>query len=437
MNLSGNQLEKIAQIDQVYSLAEKNKLSALGSNKTAIVLIGSSSIEGYLGNYDSVTLNQLNASGVNMSIPRMLASLVNSDKYEVYNCGVGGEGVPTLYARLGIIPMYNDTDFILPADTSEVVIARYSATTGGKYLKSLYDDSIVCPMEIFNDIDTFNANSFLNPVFINGIECTMKLKDINGIGVYQPGALSIQNNSGRDVFKNGIITLHRNVAATDGVALTIKAGSLITPYAAKLFKSRKVIHIHLVGANGGWYNSADYIAKIKKAVDCYGGSYIVLGYHTSGIFSGYSEGQISQFGISLPNSDAFRIDQKKEFGLNFIDLRKYLSERALFEYCAALNLKITYIAADCSSPNGTYYYTADDISHIPAAYTSYLQELSPASKNAAIFSDVYCMNNALPPTTLMADSVGFNPGSHMNYNGYSIVGKYLYNKLLQIGLITM
>lgn len=393
--------------------------------KTIICCWGSSSVEGYLGN----TLKYLgegdyveNAEG-SMSFPKMLASLVDAEKFEVWNCGIGGEGTPTILARMGAIPMYNDTEFVLPADGSFVDIARYDNKT---YLKSLFDDSIVVPNEAYAGAETYNARSVLNPVYINGIECTLDL--------YSPTGDAIVNNSGKDSFANGAFRIKRNNAVTTDI--TIPAGSVFTPNAAKLFQSRNVIHIYLIGANGGWYNWADFKAKMAKCIDWFGHKYLVLGYHTASIFNSYSAEQLSQFNILLPSVNDFRNHQKKEYGLKFLDLRYMMAKRWFADFADKFGLKIYYVSKNGAGTFNGNVYTADDISVIPAEYHKHLEEMPTVWKIYGIPSDIQCFNLEIPPTCLMADGTTQSySGQHCNYDGYKVMGSYVFEKLQELGWV--
>lgn len=393
-------------------------------DKTIICCWGSSSVEGYLGN----KIKYVNNGSYNvdaeskMSFPRRLSSLINNKKYEIWNCGVGGEGIPTILSRMGSLPMYNDTEFILPANGDWVDIARNDNQT---YLKSIFDDSIVVPNEAYNGNETYDAQSVLNPVYVNGIECTLEL--------YSPTEASIVNNSGKDVFNNGAFRIKRNV--TSSSSDTIPVGTVITPYAAKLFQSKNIIHIYLIGANGGWYNWEDFKVKVNKCIDWFGYKYIILGYHTKGMFNSYSENQTSKFNISIPSTDDFRNMEKKEYGLKFLDLRYLMSKRWFIDFAREYNLKIHYVSKSGAGQFNGNNYSADDISVIPSEYRDLLEEMPVEWKNNNLPSDIKCYNEEIPPTTLMADGSNQSSGQHCNFYGYEIMGHYIYNKLIELGYI--
>lgn len=399
--------------------------SSFNENKTIICCWGSSSVEGYLGN----TLKYLGVGAYSevaddsMSFPKMLASLVDSEKFEVWNCGIGGEGTPTILARMGAIPMYNDTEFVLPADGSFVDIARYDKNT---FLKSIFDDSIVVPNEAYSGADTYDARSVLNPVYVNGIECTLDL--------YSPTGDAIVNNSGNGVFTNGAFRLKRNKVATTDV--TIPVGTVFTPNAAKLFQSKNVIHIYLIGANGGWYNWEDFKNKMNKCIDWFGNKYLVLGYHTPSIFTGYSDDQLNQFNIDLPSVNDFRELQKKEYGLKFLDLRYMMAKRWFADFAEKFGLKIYYVSRNGTGTFNGNIYVADDISVIPNEYHKYLEEMPIEWKNYNLPSDIQCFNLEMPPTCLMADGTSRTySGQHCNFDGYKVMGSYVFEKLQELGWV--
>ncbi|MFI3239431.1 MAG: hypothetical protein R3Y22_02420 [Bacteroidales bacterium] len=397
-------------------------------DKLYICCWGSSSVEGYLGNYDKYVVDNghnltiPNTNNIKMSFPRMLATLTKDDGYEVWNCGVGGEGMPTIMARMGVINMYNDTEFVLPSDGSYVDIASYE---NGTFLKSKFDDSIVTPNESYDSEDSFEAHSILNPVIVSGVECTLDLYTLSD---------NVINNSGANAFKNGVIRLKRNIIG--GVNVNIPKGTEFIPYSTELFKSQDIVHIYLIGANGGWYSTTDFADKIDEAIKYYGDKYLILGYHTPNIFDNYSDEQKAQFNIDIPTADEFREFQRAEYGSHFLDLRYLISKCWFIDYAAKYDLTIKYVSENGAGVFNGYSYQADDISVIPEEYRYLLEEMPTEWKENNLPSDIQCYNLEIPPTTLMADpSSQTSSGQHCNYHGYVIMGHYIYDKLISLGYL--
>lgn len=413
--------------DSYASITQSISISDM-MDKLYICCWGSSSVEGDLGNYDKYvttsndTLIIENTNDIKMSFPRMIASLVRNDSYEVWNCGVGGEGMPTIMARMGVLPMYNDTEFVLPSDGKYVNIASYA---DGTFMKSIYDNSIVTPNESYEGEHTYDAQSALNPVIVNGIECTIDLYTATDY---------ITNNSGKDAFKNGIIRLKRE--PSDGADITIPKGTEFTPQAFELFKSKDIVHIYLIGANGGWYSTEDFITKMNIAIKYYGEKYLILGYHTTLMYDNYSDEQRAEFNINIPSADEFRESQKEVYGSKFLDLRNLLSKYWFIDYADKYNLTIKYISEEGAGIFNGYTYQADDISVIPEEYRYLLEEMPVEWKEVNSPSDIQCYNLEIPPTTLMADPRSqTSSGQHCNYHGYMIMGYYIYEKLIELGYI--
>lgn len=96
----------------------------------------------------------------NITYSIMMQKLLGS-KYKVTNCGVGGENINTIAARLGANVAYATEDFILPQDETPVQISTYDSK-----LNSAWGVQISPLLQ--------GEGNSVNPCYVQGIECTLK-----------------------------------------------------------------------------------------------------------------------------------------------------------------------------------------------------------------------------------------------------------------------
>jgi hypothetical protein len=217
-------------------------------------------------------------------------------KYKVVNCGVGGEGAANIPMRQGAMPMYNSLEFTLPSDTNNVPVGRYDNWFYDGFFKSTYDDQN-CSFLLQGEGRDYNT---INPCFVDGIECT----------------LSYVSESTSPT--KGQYYIRRNTA---GTARVIKVGTVVYTNAAKNL-NRKA-SVFFMGTNDGWVDTADLIARYKKMIEFanVGRKYVVIGFYGGTAVTNHSL-----------DKTAFEIMEKqfvKEFGLHYINLRKYAVEHGL------------------------------------------------------------------------------------------------------------
>lgn len=224
------------------------------------------------------------------------------NRAKVLNCGIGGDGIWQISARMGSIPPVNTFDFVLPALASDKVqvgsMVNYSYNG---FLKSSYDKTKNVLLLIQGETGRYETIKTVNPVYVDGIECT----------------LSINKTS------DGNYTwyLNRNINST--TARTIYAN---TPFYTNGARIRATACVIWMGTNesftGGVIDTEVYVDVIKRNIRYQGVSrYVVIGlYGGTGIS-----------GMTVPQLEALESRMQKEFGGHYIDLRKYVTTNALLD----------------------------------------------------------------------------------------------------------
>jgi hypothetical protein len=217
--------------------------------------------------------------------------------FNIINCGVGGESAVNIPARQGALPVYNSLNFTLPSDTSLVPVGRYDNFFYSGFFKSSYDDNSGGSMLLQGEGRDFNT---VNPCFVDNIECTMSYV-----------SESTTTTTGQYYIK-------RNVAGTSRV---INAGTKLFTNAAKNLKQGATVLF--MGTNDGWIDTADLIARYKKMVEFSGvrNNFVIIGIY----------GGAAKINKNLDKA-AFELIEKafsREFGLHYINLRKYAVEKGL------------------------------------------------------------------------------------------------------------
>lgn len=265
--------------------------------------------------------------------------------YTVYNCGVGGENSLMICAREGALAMYLENDVVLPYDGSAVKIG------------DINDSGIAMLNTLGAEVKTTllrqgEGKATINPCYIQDHKCKLlwtgsAWNDSNGtytLALLDTGLTeNITLKAKTPIFTNGMMQ-YRN------------------PYAA----------VFWIGQNGGWDTTDSttitntLVEQYKRMIEVCGTSnYVIVGLH-----SGTESSRSVLESVML-----------KEFGIHYINWRKYCVERAL---------------ADASiSP------TVDDISAIA--------------------------QGSCPPS-LRIDGV------HHNVIGYQLLGKQIMNRFRYMGV---
>lgn len=205
------------------------------------------------------------------------------EKYKVNNCGVGGENINTIAARLGANLAYANNDFVLPQDTSPVQIGDNSSK-----LKSSWG-GIMAPL-LQGD-----GNS-VNPCYVEGIECTLKW---TGSSYNDP---------------QGTYTLQRVSLGERAVNLTSKTPIIMS--GSKLYRNTKLA-VLWCWQNGGYNDDSDLIDKLDKMVTHLSTSnYVIVGLHSG----------------TASSREAQESALSKKFGDKFFNWRDYVSTNALYDF---------------------------------------------------------------------------------------------------------
>ncbi|MDR0505332.1 MAG: hypothetical protein LBH32_00730 [Dysgonamonadaceae bacterium] len=278
---------------------------------------------------DSLTAG---AGGEGTTYPSILQSLLGSD-FQVINCGVGGENSITIAARQGGIPMILTKSIELPADNSIVIIEERFPWI------SSWNGSFVYPL-------LQGGESTINNCIIDDVECIIGW---TGTAWNDPnGRYSIQRaNAG-----NAPVTLREK-----SIVYTSSMKQYIDMFA----------NVFFIGQNLGYANNADLVAQYKAMIGfskCK--NYVILG-----LTSGTKAERASLEELMT-----------REFGVNYINLREYLSTKGLS-----------------------------------------VAGLTPTQ------ADMEAMKEGKVPPSLLSGSV------HFNAKGYELIGNVIYNHLRYLGII--
>lgn len=227
---------------------------------------------------------------------RLYTLLVDNgyDNVRVNNYGHGGERIAEIAGRVGGVPIYLSEDITIPSNNNEVSLGTNTSPSGrvsGTKLKQLYSDSNGNDFQVY-----FTQTSHdTNPVYIDGIECTM----------------SIHDNA------NWI-----RKATADGNETILKANSLVYTNDNRLPN----VNIMYAGINDAASLTLErFIDNMKSCGEVNGGKYIVLG-STHSLFNNWSDVQ----GSTLTEKyNFYRRKCFEAFGNHFIDLYNDFFEHAL------------------------------------------------------------------------------------------------------------
>ena len=238
-----------------------------------------------------IVINSIKAKGYpdlslteksNITYSIMMQELLG-DKYNVTNCGVGGENINTIAARLGANLVYSINDFVLPADTTPVQIGTYNDK-----LKSSWGTTVAPLLQ-------GHGNS-VNPCYVQGIECILKWTGSNYDDI------------------NATYTLQRVSSGDRNVNFPAKTPIIFS--GSKYYRNTKLA-VLWCWQNGGYTNDTELIEKLDKMIAHLNTSkYILVGLH-SGTKSSREEQE------DLLTS---------KYGDKFFNWRQYASTNALYDF---------------------------------------------------------------------------------------------------------
>ena len=216
---------------QTYLLSEYNQ----NNNPLNIVIWG-----------NSITWGS-NATSSDKCYTAILRNLVKdyNKKYEVINCGVGGETCQSILVRQGAIGFYLDDDIVLPASSDEKIEVQRMTDyiNNRKFKNNIFRDDSYFMLLIQGESGRDNPEyKTVNPIMINDIECT----------------LSFEGDP-----KNGIWYLSRN-ESTDSTSI-INAGTFLYPSGTKIPTD---ILILAIGTNDGFMELVS-LAVLKAGTSKY------------------------------------------------------------------------------------------------------------------------------------------------------------------------
>jgi hypothetical protein len=218
--------------------------------------------------------------GFGTTYPNVLDSLLGDD-YQVINCGVGGENSLTIAARQGGIPMLLAHPVELPADNSKVIIGDRDHS-----LISSWNGWIVRPL-------LQGGEATVNNCIIDGVECI----------------LGWTGTAWNDL--DGRYTVQRLVSSDTSV--TLREKSVIFTSSMRQYRNL-FANVFFMGQNMGYADDADLASQYKAMIRFSGsGNFVIVGL-TSGTKS---------------ERTALETLMLKEFGVQYINLREYLSTQGL------------------------------------------------------------------------------------------------------------
>lgn len=231
--------------------------------------------------------------------PDILQGLLG-DSATVENNGVGGESTDTIIARTGAFTVYSPVNFVLNANHNvKTVIADGTGLylDANSFLRSMYDDYWVTPLLQMTP-------DYVNPVYINGIEC----------------AMSIVTKSGGNPQISTDNTWYINRVADGAEDIIIKTGTSIS-FGANVPDSETTL-VAWIGTNGGYYDATTLAAKLKKYEEFNKNQKIIhIGLHASGFIY-----------ASDANRTALEQSMVREFGSRYFNWRHYATNYALADF---------------------------------------------------------------------------------------------------------
>lgn len=341
--------QELSQLAQQQDAEEQAFLDMVNAEYDADMAVVSQYLPGIVCWGDSLTAG---AGGDGVTYPKILQSLIqehicdqydlkshldskytylmDSDDYAVnipvVNMGVGGENTITILGRNGAIPYIVSESLTIPTDTTPVEI-RFTSKEGQR----------VVPLR--------QGNAGINPVIIGGIE----------------GKLSISQESSTS--KDYSYHFTRSAA---GEPKTVPAGTEIITAASSQYLD--YVTVIFIGQNGGYSDPEDLIRQQRAIIDhqtANNDRFIIVGLHTG----------------TQESRRALEAAMEKEYGEKYINLREYMSARAM---------------ADAG--------------------------LEPTTEDSAQ------MKQGATPYSLMAED-----HLHFNSTAYELIGNLIYNTMNELG----
>ena len=218
----------------------------------------------------------------NITYSIMMQKLLGN-KYNVINCGVGGENTNTIAARQGSNVIFTDNSFTLPADTTAVQIGE---RTNG--LNSSWGERV-------HPLLQGDGNS-VNPCYVDGIECTLTWTGTNYAD------------------SNGKFTIQRVTAGDRAVTFSNKTPIIL--YGSKL-SSKANISVLWCWQNSGGIGDDELIEKLDKMIShLKTDKYLLIGLH-----SGNASSRASQEAALA-----------SKYGDKYFNWREYVSSNALYDW---------------------------------------------------------------------------------------------------------
>lgn len=213
-----------------------------------------------------------------------VAKLETLTGIKTYNGGVGGENLWTILGRIGSEPMRLNKSITIPATTTPVQLG-----VGTKPSSSILyvRGHKVTPL--------LQGDGLINPVIIDGIE----------------GILDWTGSSHND--PNGYYTFTRS---EEGKEKTTLPDEIVFSYGSRTM--RNGIQILLLGYNGGYSSTEEYVEMVKRAKEfAYNGMCLIVGRHAAA-----NKDDVDKI---IAEEAAF----KEEFGIMFVSSREYMVHRGL------------------------------------------------------------------------------------------------------------
>lgn len=224
----------------------------------------------------------LSANSV-ITYPIMIQKLLG-EKYDVLNCGVGGENINTIASRVGANVAFSKSDFILPSTDSAVQIGDLSSGLGSAW------GADILPL-LQGD-----GNS-VNPCYVQGVECELKW---TGTSNSDP---------------NGTYTLKRKHIGERSMSISTNTAIIFS--GSKLCSNTKLAVVWC-WANGGYNNNiTELTEKLDKIIAHLGtDKYVIVGIHTGDVtFAKNQESVLAS-----------------KYGNRFFNWREYVSSHALYDW---------------------------------------------------------------------------------------------------------
>lgn len=368
-------------IDVLYKSKDKGILSLINASNSII-------FDG-----DSLTM------GTNEGrYPDIAQSLIGSSK-TIINTGVGGETADTILARSGSFSVKSPVDFVLPGNpVNKSIIADGTGVylALGSYLQSLYDNNPVTPLLQMTP-------SYVNPVYINGVACTMSL--VTKVGGNQS---SPEDN-----------TWYINRVESGSVDIVIKSGTAM--YFSAQSQYRGLPRVAWIGTNGGYSDGTDLADKLSRYENYNNNNNVLyVGIHTSAYIA-----------ASDSNRDALELAMVKQFGGKYFNWRWYATNYALTDF------NITPTAKDAAERTAlgwdsrpVVYLTSYQIANnVPSDIYRMSIGLIPSSLCRRAFREA---SDPLNDTGALENSMDLG---HLNHLGYTIVANKVIERLAELKFI--